>query len=67
MEDDGPRFSPSALRHRDPHAVLEPVLSDPAALARIRQALLYFDEGNQGVPWDLLEASVRARRDKRAL
>ncbi len=67
MPDDTHRFSPSALRHRDPHDVLEPILSDPASLARIRQALLYFDEGNQGVPWELVEERVRARRGKRAV
>ena len=67
MSDEAPRFSPGALRHRDPREVLAPVLSNPAALARIREALAYFDQGNRGIPWEQVEASLRQRRGKRAI
>jgi hypothetical protein len=67
MPDDLPRFSPNALRHRDPHEVLDPILSNPAALTRIRESLAYFDEGNAGVPWEEVEAKMRERRGKRAI
>jgi hypothetical protein len=55
--DEGTRFSPHELRHRDPNAIAAPILSDPAAMARIREALAYFDDGNPGIPWEQVGAS----------
>jgi hypothetical protein len=62
-----PPFSPEVLRHRDPRDVLEPFLTNEAVVARIQEALAYFDQGNEGIPWEDIEARVRDRRGKRAV
>ena len=67
MSDGASQFSPSALRHRDPSQVVAPLLADEATLARIRQALAYFDQGHPGIPWDQVQARARERRDKRTV
>ena len=67
MTDGARRFTPQQLRHRDPDEVLAPILSDPAAIERIRDALAYFDPGNVGIPWEQVEARLQQRRAGRTV
>lgn len=67
MADNGRRFSPHQLRHRDPDEILAPILSDAAAMERIREALAYFDQGNPGIPWEQVEARLQQRRAQRVV
>ena len=67
MTDGMRRFTPQELRHRDPHEVLAPILSDPAVMQRVRDALDYFDQGNPGIPWDQVEARLQQRRAGRTV